>query len=70
MRMTRHAKNRARRLKASLTEVEQVIANPLSIEYDDDGKPLYGGLLRGSLVRIVVALDEPDVIVTIHETRR
>lgn len=68
--MTRHAKDRARRLKASLIEVEQVIANPLSIEYDDDGKSLYSGLLRGSLVRIVVALDEPGLIVTIHETRR
>jgi hypothetical protein len=70
MRMTRHAKNRARRLNVSLVEVEQVIANPLSVDYDDDGKPLYSGLLRGSLVRIVVALDEPGLIVTIHETRR
>lgn len=70
MRMTRHAKNRARHLEASLVDVEQIVQNPIYVEMDADGKPLYAGYLKGILVRVVVALDEPDLIVTIHETRR
>jgi hypothetical protein len=53
-----------------LVEVEQVIQNPTHVEIDSDGKPLYTGYLQEILVRVVVALDEPDLIVTIHETRR
>jgi mRNA-degrading endonuclease RelE of RelBE toxin-antitoxin system len=70
MRMTRHAKNRARFVGATLSEVEQVIDDPLYVERDKDGKPHYIGDLRGIRVRIVVALDEPELIVTIHETRQ
>lgn len=70
MRMTRHAKNRARHLEASLVDAERIVQNPIYVEVDADGKPLYTGYLRGILVRVVVALDEPDLIVTIHETRR
>jgi len=35
-----------------------------------DGKSRYVGLIRGERVRIVVAVDEPDLIVTIHRRRR
>jgi hypothetical protein len=50
--------------------VEEVLRNPVRIESDEDGKPLYLGCLKGVFVRVVVALDEPDLIVTIHETRQ
>jgi hypothetical protein len=68
--MTRHARNRARFIGVSLVEVEDLISDPLQIEWDDDGRPLYSGLLRGVYVRVVVALDEPNLIVTIHEKRQ
>lgn len=68
--MTRHAKNRARFVGVTLPEIERVIDDPLYVEIDANGKPLYIGDLRGVRVRIVVALDEPDLIVTIHETRQ
>jgi hypothetical protein len=70
MRLTRHAKNRARFIGASQAEVEDLIRNPLQIERDEDGKPLFSGFLKGVYVRVVVALDEPDLIVTIHEMRK
>jgi hypothetical protein len=69
MRFSRHAKNWARRFKVNVDEAEAVIAHPLSTGSDDDGKPQYIGYIRGIRVRIVVALDDPDLIVTIHERR-
>jgi len=68
--MTRHAKNRARSLGASLAAVERLIDDPLRIESDEDGRSLYSGFLGGVHVRVVVALDEPELIVTIHEKRQ
>jgi hypothetical protein len=50
--------------------VERVIEEPISIDHDEDGRPRYTGEIRGVRVRVVVALDEPDVIVTIHERRK
>jgi len=47
-----------------------LIDDPRQIESDEDGRPLYSGFLRGVHVRAVVALDEPDLIVTIHEKRQ
>jgi hypothetical protein len=39
--------------------------NPACVCHDT-----YTGDIKGVRVRIVVALDEPDLIVTIHERRR
>jgi hypothetical protein len=70
MRFTRHAKNEARWLRASVADAEAVIAHPIRVDRDEDGKPRYTGEIRGIRVRVVVALDEPDLIVTIHQRRR
>jgi hypothetical protein len=48
-------------------DIEEAIANAIDVEEDDDGKPLYIARIRGVSVRIVLALDEPDFVVTIHE---
>ena len=69
MRFTRHAKNKARWLRMSLADVEGVIAHPAHMGRDEDGKPQYVGEVRGVSVRVVLALDEPDLIVTIHRRR-
>jgi hypothetical protein len=39
--MTRHAKNRARSLGASLPDIEGLIEDPLQTGRDRTGKPLY-----------------------------
>lgn len=70
MRFTRHAKNRARDIGATVVDAEELIANPERVDLGPDGKWRYVGLLRGERVRVVVALDDPDLIVTIHRRGR
>jgi len=55
MRLSRHAKNEARRLGATLAELEDLIANPVRFDRDESGKPRYTGYLRDVRVRVVVA---------------
>jgi hypothetical protein len=51
-------------------EVEAMICNPDAIERDEKGKPMYLGVVRGVPICAVVALDEPDLIVTIFRRER
>jgi hypothetical protein len=69
MRLTRHARNYLRSVPATLDDVEQVIEKPSFVDRDDDGRPRYTGEAGGVRLRVVVALDEPDLIVTIHDRR-
>lgn len=70
VRLSRHAKNQARNLRLSIADVESIIQRPAYIDRDRHGKPRYTGEIRGVRVRAVVAIDEPDLIVTIHKRRR
>jgi hypothetical protein len=70
MRFTRHAKNKARKFGWRIADAESAIAHPTPIDQDGAGKPRYTGCIRGVRVRVVVAVDDPDLIVTIHERRR
>lgn len=70
MRLSRHAKNELRSLKATQADAELVIDSPIRIDRDEDGKPRYTGYIREVRVRVIVALDDPDFIVTIHKRRR
>jgi mRNA-degrading endonuclease RelE of RelBE toxin-antitoxin system len=67
--LSRHAKNYLRRLGASIEEVERAIEEPIDFDRDWKGKPRYTTEIRGVRVRIVLALDEPDFVVTIHDRR-
>jgi mRNA-degrading endonuclease RelE of RelBE toxin-antitoxin system len=57
-------------LEADVADAEAVIASPIYVDRDRRGKPRYTGRIRGVRVRVVVALDEPDLIVTIHKRER
>ena len=59
-----------RELKMSAADVESVIAHPTGIDTEETGKVRYVGYVRGERIRVVVALDDPDLIVTIHRRRR
>jgi hypothetical protein len=70
VRFTRHAKNRAREIGATIADAESLVAAPERIELGRNGKWAYIGQIRGERVRVVVALDGPELIVTIHRRRR
>jgi len=58
-----------RHLGGTPGEVFNVIANPVRVDRDPEGRPRFTGFIKGVRVRVVVALDEPDLIVTIHRRR-
>jgi hypothetical protein len=70
VRLTRHAKNECRLYGIDLADAEAIVARPVRFLRDADGKPIYEGLVRGRLMRVIVALDEPDLIVTIYSRRK
>jgi hypothetical protein len=53
----------------TLGDVERVIESPVFVDLDKYGRPRYTGEVHGVRVRVIVALDEPDLIVTIHDRR-
>jgi hypothetical protein len=54
---------------ASPADVDRVIANPVRVDQDEKGRNRYTGYIGNVRVRVVVALDEPDLVVTIHDRR-
>jgi len=50
-------------------EVISVISNSVRRDFDDSCNPRYLGFIRGDLVRVVVAGDDPDVVITVHPRR-
>lgn len=69
MRFSRHAKNNARDLGLTVADAERVIRTQIRIDVDHHGRPRYTGYVAQLRVRVVVALDDPELIVTIHERR-
>ncbi len=56
--------------KLTEPEVAWILAHSLRLERDPKGNPLYFGRHRGQLFRVVVARDDPDYVITVHERRR
>jgi hypothetical protein len=70
VRFKRHAKNGLRRVKGTAEEAESVVENSFEKDFDEDGNPRYRGFINGERCRVVVALDDPNVIITILSRRR
>jgi hypothetical protein len=70
VRFSRHAKNNARDLGVTIKDAECVIEQAIHTDTDAGGRPRHTGYIRDVRVRVVVALDDPGLIVTIHERRR
>jgi hypothetical protein len=70
VRLTRHAKNQLRWIGLTGVEVEWVVAHPISEDRDRQGRPRYLGEVEGKRVRVVIAFDDPDLVVTVHPRRR
>jgi hypothetical protein len=69
VRFARHAKNEMRWKGWAQREVRWVIANLVKVDADAYGHPRYFGYIRGDLVRVVVAADDPEFVITIHPRR-
>jgi hypothetical protein len=71
MTFSRHARNRMRRRKITPADVEAIVANPEKSDVDDSGKIRhYGTAANGRYIRIVLASENPDHVVSVHERRR
>jgi hypothetical protein len=68
--LSRHAKNKLRALRMTPLDADWVVSNPIAIDSDADGRPRYLGEVRDTQIFVVVALDEPDLIVTIYRRGR
>jgi hypothetical protein len=51
-------------------EVETVVRDPFGRDSDERGNPRYLGLIAGRRYFAIVALDEPDLIITHFPERR
>jgi len=67
---TRHAKNRLREAKLSQADAEFVLRNPVRVERETRGNWRYLGQVEGRWLRVVVADDNPNVVITVHLRRR
>jgi hypothetical protein len=70
VRFTHHAKNKLRQNRWSQREALSVILNPLKVDADERCNPRYLGYIRGDLARVVVAADDPNVVITVHPRRQ
>jgi hypothetical protein len=50
-------------------EIIRVILNPAKVDTDERCNPRYLGYIHGGLVRVVVAADDPDFVITVHPRR-
>ena len=69
MRFTRHAKNEMRWKGWSPNDLLRVIENPVKVDADERCNPRYLAYIRGELVRVVVAADDPNFVITVHLRR-
>lgn len=53
----------------TIEDAEAVVESPVFVDADDRWNPRYSGYIGDLRVRVVVALDDPEFIVTIHERR-
>lgn len=70
LKFTRHALNEMRRLKISRSEVESMVSRVAPYDLDLDGRPRYMDEIRGIRVRVVLALDKPNLVVSLHRRRK
>jgi hypothetical protein len=70
VRFSHHARNRLRQTNGTAQEAEAVARNKSEKDFDWRGNPRYRGYIAGNRCRVVVALDDPDFVITIHFRRR
>ena len=59
-----------RHLRLATPDLLSVLAHPTRTSQDREGKVRIDGLIRGVRIRIVIADDDPTVVITVFERRR
>jgi hypothetical protein len=70
VRFTHHARNKLRQIKGTAQEAEAVVTNKSAKDFDRNGNPRYRGFVAGKRCCVVVALDDPERIITVFERKR
>lgn len=71
MQIGRHAKRRMRLYGLTTADVTAAITAPAHVDTDDKGRTRYWAEHpEHRYIRVVVAVDRPDLIVTVHPRRR
>jgi hypothetical protein len=70
VRVSHHAKNQLRWINGTAQEAEAVAGKEFGKDFDQRGNPRYRGYIAGKRCRVMVALDDPGFIITIHFRRR
>lgn len=69
MKFSRHSKNRARKVGVSLVEVRDAVVSNEFNATDGAGNPIFEIRVGGKVLHVVVALDEPEFVITLIEKR-
>lgn len=70
MQLSRDARNKMRLLGLSRDEVRLLLADPVETRQDHQGNPMVTGVVEGrSVFVVVVAADDPGLIITVYEKR-
>jgi len=70
VRFSHHAKNQLRLYGGVTEEVETVVRTQSGKTFDHRGNPLYRGLVEGRMTAVVVAVDDPDYVITVFPKER
>jgi len=59
-----------RRLGVTRGDVAAIILASEAVDRDPDGRPRHIGVVDGRRIRIVLALENPSIVVSVHERKR
>lgn len=66
---SRHGTGTLRQFRLSTSDLLAVLAHPTRTSHDRRGNVRVDGLVRGVEVRIVIAADDPNAVITVFERR-
>ncbi len=69
MRFTRHARQRLKLYRVTHDQAEAIAASGTPADPDAKGNPRRTGAVDARTIVVVIALDNPDLIITLYERR-
>lgn len=69
MRFTRHARQRLKLYRVTRDQAEAIAASGALTGHDARGNPRRTGAVDARAIVVVIALDNPDLIITLYERR-